>query len=87
MSANNPTNPAAGKTGSNSSTGSGSLNAGPAPIFVSFIYDFVKADHTLGGDGGGRPGTIGGAVGGQEPKFKVFTYPHVPMPAPNIGNT
>lgn len=58
----------------------------PAPIFVSYIYDFVPMDPALGGDAGGKPGTIGQATGGREPKFKVFTYPFIPAPAPNIGH-
>ncbi|HEV8427524.1 MAG TPA: hypothetical protein VGQ41_06400 [Pyrinomonadaceae bacterium] len=60
---------------------------GPTPIFVSFIYDFVKEEPILGGEGGGRPGTLGGPVGERDPKFKVFTYQFVPMPAPDIVDT
>jgi len=79
---------AGGEAGSTSSaTESGSNNESPAPIFVSFIYDFIKTETLLAGDSGGKPGTLGGPVGGQEPKFKVFTYQYVPMPAPNIENT
>ena len=87
MSANNPTNPEGkGKTVPPSAT-LDSHGQGPTPIFVSFIYDFVKADPALGGDGSGRPGTIGGPVGEQEPRFKVFTYQHTPLPAKNIEGT
>jgi len=61
--------------------------AGPDPIFVSFIYDFVKTETTVSGEPGGKPGTLGGPLGEQEPRFKVFTYQYMATPAPNIGNT
>ena len=59
----------------------------PAPIFVSYIYDFVPMDPALGGDAGGKPGTIGQAAGGRQPKFKVFTYPFIPAPGENIATS
>lgn len=61
---------------------------GPVPIFVSFIYDFVPDG--LGGDAGGRPGTLGGTIGEQAPKFRVLTYQYTEpaeIKAPNIANT
>ena len=56
------------------------------PILVSYIYDFMPGDQGLAGDGGGRPGTLGGPLGDRVPKFKVFTYPYIPgaVLAPNI---
>jgi len=68
-----------------SAPGSGSGDTTPAPIFESFIYDFVKEG--LMGDGTGKPGTIGGPIGNQEPKFRVLTYPFLPRPVPDIENT
>jgi hypothetical protein len=75
---------AAGETSSSASTGHS--DRGPTPIFVSYIYDFVETDQGLGGDGGGRPGTLGGPIGQQTPKYKVFTYPFIPAAnlAPDI---
>lgn len=59
---------------------------GPTPIFVSFLYDFMKGDADLGGDGGGRPGTLGGSISGQEPKYKIYTYQYLPPVGENIGD-
>lgn len=92
MTENNDTNAEgvtdAGETGSGlSPAGSGSRDQDPAPIFVSFIYDFVRTETGLGGDSGGRPGTIGGPIRDQDPKYKVFTYPFIPTRGPNIGDT
>ena len=70
----------------NNDTNAGASQS-PTPIFVSFIYDFVKTETHLAGDPGGKPGTLGGPIGGQEPKFKVFTYQFMPMPAENIAKT
>jgi hypothetical protein len=63
---------------------SGSSGPAPTPIFVSFVYDFVKMDPDLGGDGGGRPGTIGGPISKQDPKYKVYTYQYLPPVGENI---
>lgn len=90
---NNDTIAEAGTTGASSTetgsalpaTESGSRNVVPAPIFESFIYDFVNPG--LGGDPGGKPGTIGGQIGGQDPKFRVLTYPFMPPQLPDIENT
>lgn len=76
----------AGETGSASTgTTTGPHQMAPAPIFESFIYEFVKTG--LGGEVGGRPGTIGGPIGGQDPKYRVLTYPFLPPPVPDIENT
>ena len=77
----------AGETGSAASTkGPGSQNEGPTPIFESFIYEIVKTNTGLGGDTG-KPGTLGGAIGGQEPKYRVLTYPFIPPQVPDIEKT
>lgn len=66
----------------NDKKGPGPQMPTPDPIFESFIYDFVKPG--LAGDGGGRPGTIGGPIGGKDPVFRVLTYPFLPHQAPDI---
>ena len=78
-------NPNPGTTGSTSAAAPGTQEMAPVPIFESFIYDFVALGG-LGGDGTGKPGTIGGPIGGQEPKFRVLTYPFLPPPVPIIDN-
>jgi hypothetical protein len=50
------------------------------PIFVSYIYDFEATKDAMGGEGGGRPGMLGGPIGEVEPKFTVFTYQYLPPP-------
>ena len=64
-----------------SPTGPGSQDMAPAPIFESFIYEFLNGG--LGG-GVGRPGTIGGPIGEQMPKYRVLTYPFLPPQVPDI---
>lgn len=72
-----------GETGSASSAKGSGLNVmAPVPIFESFIYDFVPPG--MGGDGSGRPGSVGGKIGGKDPKFRVLTYPFLPPPVPDI---
>ena len=63
-----------------------SPDRGPTPIFVSYIYDFVGTDTGTGmaGDGGGRPGTIGGPIDDREPMYTVYTYPFLPPTGPDI---
>jgi hypothetical protein len=85
MSENKDTNAervTASGAGNTSQPGSGSPKVVPTPIFESFIYDFVKMG--LGGDGTGKPGTIGGPIGGQDPKFRVLTYPFMPPQVEDI---
>jgi hypothetical protein len=65
--------------------GAATNDTGPDPIFESYIYEFTNSG--LGGDPGGRPGTIGGPVSGQDPKYRVLTYPFIPRQAPNIEGT
>jgi hypothetical protein len=78
---------AAKKIGSGSTeTGTIPADVSPAPIFVSYIYDFVKTETETGlsGDGGGRPGTIGGPIENREPMYIVYTYPFLPPMGPPI---
>lgn len=72
-------------TASKSSTESVSAKPSVLPIFESFIYDFDEA--AFAGDGSGRPGTIGGPIGGQNPRFRVLTYPFLPPSPPAIDKT
>ena len=76
------------RKGPSPSNGSGSDND-LTPISVSYIYDFQEGDMGLAGDGGGRPGTLGGPLGERIPRYKVFTYPYIPgsVLAEDIGNT
>jgi hypothetical protein len=62
-----------------SPTGPGSQDM--APIFESFVYEFFNTG--LGG-GVGRPGTIGGPIDEQMPKYRVLTYPFLPRQVPDI---
>jgi len=63
-------------------------NKGPLPIFESFIYDFVKPPgNEMSGEGGGRPGQIGGPVAGQDPRYRVLTYQYIEPKPPDIENT
>ena len=68
----------------NAGTGSGERDDSPAPIFVSFIYDFMKTESTLSGEPGGKAGTLGGPINGKDPVFKVFTYPFIPTRGEDI---
>lgn len=76
---------AAKKTGA-TETGTIPADLSPSPIFVSYIYDFVKTETGTGisGDGGGRPGTIGGPIDNREPMYTVYTYPFLPPTGPSI---
>jgi hypothetical protein len=92
MAENNDTTPEAvtsntnpGATGSTSAAAPAMQEMAPVPIFESFIYDFVPPG-SMGGDGTGKPGTIGGPIGGQDPKYRVLTYPFLPPPVPIIDN-
>jgi hypothetical protein len=53
---------------------------GPVPIFVSYMYDFEATKDAMGGDGPGRPGSLGGPIGEEKPKFTVLIYQYVPPP-------
>jgi hypothetical protein len=60
-------------------------NKNAVPIFESYVYDFIEApEEGLAGDPGGRPGSLGGPVAGQNPKFMVFTYQYIPPDPPEI---
>jgi hypothetical protein len=61
---------------------------GPMPIFESYVYDFIKpTGNDMSGEGGGRPGQIGGPVAKQDPKYRVLTYQYIEPKPPDIENT
>ena len=62
-------------------------NKNRVPIFESYLYDFEATKDALGGEGGGRPGMLGGPVGGENPKFRMFVYQFIPPPeVPEVDN-
>jgi hypothetical protein len=60
-------------------------NKGPVPIFESYLYDFEKTKDKLGGEGGGRPGSLGGAIGEESPKYRMLIYQFIPKEMKEVG--